>query len=198
MNYEESENFIRVYDNAVSKEFCRSLIDYFEWCRENNKTWQRHEASSLYKKDESTVLNPTNFWDINFSSEHLGGFINEFNTSFWDICYPQYLKDFDVLNGFTRHTIYTFKVQKTIPSTGYHVWHCEHGSVEFSRRIGAYILYLNDVPEGGETEFLYQRLRVSPKEGTLVIFPASYTHTHRGNPPLRGSKYIMTGWIEFS
>ena len=65
-------------------------------------------------------------------------------------------------------------------------------------RSGAYILYLNDVPEGGETEFLYQRLRVSPKEGTLVIFPASYTHTHRGNPPLRGSKYIMTGWIEFS
>jgi hypothetical protein len=53
------------------------------------------------------------------------------------------------------------------------------------------------VEEGGETEFLYLSQRVKPKTGRLVIFPSGYVHTHRGNPPLSGEKYIMTGWIEF-
>ena len=59
------------------------------------------------------------------------------------------------------------------------------------------MLYLNDVKEGGETEFLYQHKRYQPKEGTLLIFPAGFTHTHRGNPPISNDKYIVTGWLEF-
>lgn len=192
------EDFIREYPKAVSREFCRGLIDYFEWCNQNNKTFSRQEATRLSKDDVSTILQPTNFWEINFCREHLSGYIEEFNRTFWDECYPAYVRDIDILSSFDKHTIFTYKVQKTIPSGGYHVWHCEQGTPEFSRRIAAYILYLNDVVDGGETEFLYQRKRIAPTEGSLVIFPSSYTHTHRGNPPLRGSKYIMTGWIEYS
>jgi len=61
----------------------------------------------------------------------------------------------------------------------------------------AFILYLNDVADGGETEFLYYPRRIKPKTGKLVLFPGGYTHTHRGNPPLLGTKYILTGWVEF-
>lgn len=198
MDYYEPEDFIRVYDNCVSREFCKGVIDYFEWCSSNNKTWQRIESRPLFKKDESTTLNPQNYWDIDFSNQHLSGYLNEFNISFWDNCYSDYRKEFDTLNSFERHTIFTYKVQKTTPSGGYHVWHCEGGIMEHSRRILAYALFLNDVVEGGETEFLYQRKRIPAREGSLVIFPAAFTHTHRGNPPLRGTKYIMTGWIEFN
>ena len=63
--------------------------------------------------------------------------------------------------------------------------------------IKTYILYLNDVEEGGETELLYQSMRFKPEAGTLLLFPAGFTHTHRGNPPLSGEKYIMTGWVEY-
>jgi len=56
------------------------------------------------------------------------------------------------------------------------------------------ITYLNDDFEGGETEFLYQGVRVKPEKGKTVIFPASYTHVHRGNPPIGGTKYIATTW----
>lgn len=191
------EDFIRIYDGAVSREFCTGLIQYFEWCAENNKVWNRSEASANFKKDTSTSINPTNVWDIDFTKSNLSGYIREFNDSFWGQAYPSYATEFDTLNAFQAHGISTYKIQKTIPSGGYHIWHAEHDSIEHSRRIAAYILYLNDVPDGGETEFLYQSKRVSPKEGRLVIFPAGYTHTHRGNPPLRGIKYIMTGWIEF-
>ena len=55
--------------------------------------------------------------------------------------------------------------------------------------------YLNTVEEGGETEFLYQSMRVKPEQGTLLIHPGGFTHTHRGNPPLKGVKYFMNTWI---
>lgn len=191
------EDFIRVYDNVVSREFCIGLTKYFEWCVENNKTWDRTEASANFKKDVSTAINPGSIWEIDFTKSHLSGYIREFNDAFWGQVYPSYAKEFDTINAFQKHGISSYKLQKTIPAGGYHIWHAEQDSIEHSRRIAAYVLYLNDVPDGGETEFLYQSKRVSPKEGRLVIFPAGYTHTHRGNPPLRGDKYIMTGWIEF-
>jgi hypothetical protein len=64
-------------------------------------------------------------------------------------------------------------------------------------RIMAFMLYLNDVEVGGETEFLYQKTRIKPQKDRLVIWPAGYTHPHRGNPPLSNEKYIITGWIEY-
>ena len=195
-----SEDFIRVYDKAVSKEFCRGVIDYFEWCGENNRVWDRKSESSskLIKSDLSTTINPQNFFEIQFTKEHLGGYLSEFNKSFWDECYASYRDEFDIIETLDRHNIFTYKVQKTLPSQGYHVWHSESGSREMSSRVMTYVLYLNDIGEGGETEFIYQRKRVEPREGRLVIFPAAYTHAHRGNPPLKGSKYIMTGWLEYS
>ena len=58
------------------------------------------------------------------------------------------------------------------------------------------MIYLNTIEEGGETEFLYLKKREKPVEGKLLIFPAGFTHTHRGNPPLKGDKYILTSWLE--
>lgn len=195
---ERNETFIRYYDNAVSTEFCQGLIKYFEWCLENNRVWDRsHETTKNLKEDESTVLNPVNYWDIDFNYNHIAPYIQEFNDSFWDVHYSSYREEFDTINQLQQHTIFSYKVQKTMPGGGYHVWHCEHDTIEHSRRLATYTVFLNDVAEGGETEFLYQNERVAPKEGRLVIFPSGFTHTHRGNPPLRGIKYILTGWIEY-
>ena len=59
----------------------------------------------------------------------------------------------------------------------------------------AWMIYLYDVEEGGETEFLYQQLKIKPKRNTFVIWSGSFTHLHRGNPPISGTKYILTGWF---
>lgn len=190
-------DFIGVYEGALSPEFCNGVIEYFKWCKNNNKTWRRNESSANDKSDEACGLTPSNQYEINFAYANLSGYIEEFNSVFWDRCYREYSTKYDTLNKFSEHTIFNYKVQETYPGEGYHIWHAEQDSAEHSRRIAAYIVYLNDVIDGGETEFLYQSKRVPPKTGTLVIFPASYTHTHRGNPPLSGVKYILTGWIEF-
>ena len=74
-------------------------------------------------------------------------------------------------------------------------WHCEESHFVSSHRVLAWMIYLNDLPEGeGETEFLHQSVRLRPRKGDVVIFPAGFTHTHRGNPPLTTNKYIATGW----
>lgn len=191
------EDFVGVYDNVVSPVFCDKLIEYYEWCSKNNRTWGRSE-SSIVKKDNSTGLSPLNFGEIEFTTANTAGFIDEFNNYFWDICYKDYRNMYSILDGFDNHTIYSYKIQKTLPGGGYHIWHCENGEKPYRDRIATYILYLNDVEEGGETEFLYCQRRVAAKKGRLVIFPANYPWTHRGNPPLSGEKYIMTGWVEFS
>jgi hypothetical protein len=75
---------------------------------------------------------------------------------------------------------------------GFHMWHDDGKET----RLITFIIYLNDIEEGGETEFLYQKTRIKPEKGKIVMFPCSYTHTHRGNPVLSNQeKYILTGWI---
>jgi hypothetical protein len=131
-----------------------------------------------------------------------GSVLNEadsqhFTEVFWRDVYNKYANEIGILNQLDRHTTYGTKLQRTAIGGGYHVWHCEHSSGDNANRLMAYILYLNDVDEGGETEFLYQHCRVKAKQGSVVLFPAGFTHTHRGNPPLSNEKYILTGWIEF-
>lgn len=86
-------------------------------------------------------------------------------------------------------------------SGGYPYWHSEVypqlPSNEALHRILLFMYYLNDVEEGGETEFHYQNRKIAPKKGTMVIAPAYFTHTHRGNIPVSNDKYIITSWVLF-
>lgn len=85
---------------------------------------------------------------------------------------------------------------------GYFHWHSEHypqaEQTEALHRVLLYMFYLNDVDEGGETEFYYQGKSIKPKKGTMVIAPAGFTHSHRGNMPISNDKYIATSWIMFN
>jgi len=84
---------------------------------------------------------------------------------------------------------------------GYFHWHSEiypQGErCEPLHRVLLFMFYLNDVSEGGETEFYYQEKRIAPKRGRMVIAPAGFTHTHRGNTPVSNDKYIATSWVLF-
>ena len=84
---------------------------------------------------------------------------------------------------------------------GYPYWHCElyprGADCETLHRHLLWTLYLNDGFGGGETEFLFQQRKVVPRTGDLLIAPTAFTHTHRGNRPRGGDKYIATSWILF-
>ena len=100
------------------------------------------------------------------------------------------LKDIDAdwMNGITL-------LQKTEPCAGYHKFHTESTGYTNSCKNLAWMIYLNDIEEGGETEFPMQKTRVKPKENKGVLWPAGVTHFHRGNPPYDKEKIILTGWL---
>ena len=84
---------------------------------------------------------------------------------------------------------------------GYPYWHCElyprDPGAETLHRHLLWTLYLNDGFDAGETEFLFQQRAIAPRAGSLLLAPTGFTHTHRGNRPQRGDKFIATSWILF-
>jgi hypothetical protein len=185
--------FVGIFENAFSKEYCEDLIKSYETAMEAGfgRTRQQDEDFTKLQKADTQLYNNTGNIQIPIPD------INAFKEVFWGKCYSIYEKEFPALKDSGRHSSYSFKMQKTNLREGYHIWHYESGNRECCQRLLTWMLYLNDVEEGGETEFLYQSMRVKPKQGTLLIWPAAFTHTHRGNPPLSNAKYIVTGWTEF-
>jgi len=189
----EHNQHIGVYRNAFDSEFCNQIIKYYE---ENSASaYSRQEFDNvpkLHKKDNALILPDI---EKNIDEQICRPmFINQFNEHFYNTCYQAYASEYDI-NECGENFNRVFKVQKTEPTGGYHVWHCEH-SKTVMQRVAAWTLYLNDDFDGGETEFLYQQYRLKPEKGMVCIFPAGYTHMHRGNPPMNGTKYIATGWLE--
>lgn len=199
-------NFIGVFDNAMDLNVCNNIIQHFDRVQQSQYTQNRQNINSdinkLQKDTENYFLSGTSAMkdiegldEITINNDLY--IFDQFKQSIWN-CYSLYVEQYGVLNSLAKHTIGgSVKIQKTLPTQGYHMWHCEHDTIKFGNRLVLALLYLNDVKEGGETEFLYQSLRVKPKKGTLILCPAGFTHTHRGNPPLTGEKYIINTWIEF-
>ena len=189
-------DFIGLYENVYPDGFCNHMINEFERLLASGVCNNRQDSENTEKtkkQDEFAFLNLRNHHTTPFN-----------NTSsleiFWDglqKCYDEYNSEYDILKDLPVRCT-SVKMQKTNPGGGYHVWHCEQGPGDLANRVLAYSLYLNTLDENcaGETEFLYQKLRVPPKENSMVIWPAAYTHTHRGNV-VHGNKakYIITGWF---
>lgn len=193
------DGFVGIYKNAFSKDYCEDVIKNFNLLQQQGFTKTRQENNDGTKliKDDHAIWTG-NFYNAEAYVENMNELIGQqFNKIFWKECYRHYAENFSILSDLAEHTIYGNKVQRTNVGQGYHVWHCEHANGQMSNRILFYILYLNDVADGGETEFLYQSKRYRPEQGTLIIAPASFTHTHRGNPPLSNDKYIITSWVEY-
>ena len=90
-------------------------------------------------------------------------------------------------------------IQYYAPNDGYYAWHTERTGPypRIQNRHLVYMIYLNDVTDGGGTEFYHQDLIVQPVKGKSLIWPADWTYTHRGIPSPTQDKYILTGWFEF-
>lgn len=198
MNIEITDDFIGIFDNFFTDEYIENYITYFEKMNKNNLTFKREFSPSHEVDDTAFDELSEPFWMKELPVHYMAKnfieiFFNEKHGP-----YQRYIEKFSILKSQGRHSIFDIKVQKTEPGQGYHIWHVENSQLTSRNRVTAFTLYLNDVEDGGETEFLYQKRRIKPKKNRLVIWPAHFTHVHRGNPPLSNDKYILTGWTEYS
>ncbi len=186
---------IAVFDGVMTPEECQVLIDHYEAMAGLNLSYSRIQIGDApsHKKNDRAVF-VLEQQSLRFTPDT--SFITYFMDRFWN-CYNQYVEHYSILSEASKHQVRMMKLQKTLPGQGYHIWHFESDSLERAGRVLSWGLYLNTIEQGGETEFLYQGVRIPATQGTLVIWPAGFTHTHRGNPPLSGEKYLLTGWVEF-
>jgi len=191
MNNYKIEDHIGIFPNSMPEKICKDYINYYEEINEVARhpryKHQQHQIS-----DKSTDIY-SNIFDYGISIKYINTKASEIIWSKYDL----YVKKYSYLNELQKHTIVDLKLQKTEVGQGYHTWHCESAGLMHKQRLLAFMIYLNDVDEGGETEFLYQHKRTKAETGKLLIWPAQFTHVHRGNMPISNTKYILTGWIEY-
>lgn len=195
MNNNQQTDFIGIFDDVLPEGICERYIEYFQELDALGFIADRMKFQNKaphIMSDRATGLLGSGF----IYETKIPYILHDFIKSFWDNCYQEYIQKYSILDGIDTHQVYEVKIQKTVPGQGYHVWHCETTNRSNCNRILTFILYLNDVQDGGETEFLYYPKRISPKKNRLILWPAGFTHTHRGNQPLSGEKYVLTGWIE--
>ena len=171
-------DFIGVFPNAVDPNFCSYLCEYVD------KAEQVMPRNYTHVKDKQICLDSFSPGEAKTLMEYVNG------------CLYYYVNQFTYLTNFNYISALCL-LQKTEPTQGYHMFHGENINWNMQPRTMAWMVYLNDVEEGGETEFLYQQRKFKPETGTVMIWPGSYTHLHRGNPPM-SDKYIATGWYQGS
>jgi hypothetical protein len=187
-------DFIGMYEDVYPDGFCNHLIGEFERLLVSGACNNRQDQENITKtkkEDFHYFMNIRSNSMSSFNNVHVVDiFLNGLQN-----CFDDYANKFDILRDYTLRCT-CLKMQKCDPGAGYHIWHTEQGSDSDASRCLVYSAYLNTIEDAGETEFLYQRLRIPPKENTMVIWPAAFTHTHRGNV-VHGekSKYIVTGWF---
>jgi hypothetical protein len=179
--------FIKVYENSMSEGLMQELRD---WADRPNTEMTVEEGEGDTQFDKGKLGRDDHQKYLKFSNLGLMVKCNKELLPFMQ----QYSNEFPGIKGAVSYEI---KLQKTPIKGGYSVWHAEQGMNSAATRAISWMVYLNDVEEGGETEFLYQGFRQKATKGTLLIWPAGFTHTHRGNPPYSNEKYIITGWANF-
>ena len=177
-------DLIRRYTGAFTKDECKEIIKGIDFFEKNHLMF--HDRKKLNLKDDK-VINITHEYDYCSSSRLAVQILPKLKP-----CVDEYLQTFSVLN-LRKFLLHDIKLKIIPAGGGFHNWHYEDGSLESSARQFVQV-YLNDDFDGGETEFLYQQRREEAVAGDVLMFPAAFTHTHRGNPPLGGNKYLATSW----
>jgi len=182
-------SFIYEKKDSIPAEACAEIIRRFETMKEDQyagRIGQTVDKDQSIKKTTDLVVSGKEHWqDVDKGLFYsLGVALKEFRETF-----PYFKGPFKDMG---------YNLQRYNPGEYYH-WHIDGGSHDFSQRQLVALWYLNDVPSpGGETEFLYQDVQITPEAGKLVLFPPFWTHEHRAAKVQTGVKYIATTWIVFA
>ena len=188
------EKFIYENEGALCSEICEEIINLFESSHEKYDGVTIGGVDKNMKDTTDLVISKSNKWtDIYECLENELKYNIQKYKSLIEGKYadPTYNIIPDILE------ITPFMIQRYIEKEGKYEYHNDF-SINYSKkmhRVITYIFYLNDVIEGGETEFFGGDIRITPKKGKLILFPSSWTFPHCGKMPISSNKYIITGWI---
>lgn len=177
------DDLIKVYPGIVPPEMCDSLVEWF---------------------DKQETVRRDSKWDVDYKA------FDEVDL----VQYPEMelvVSDLYQLSNAVAHEYYR-EVGTFFPSnlgfedlrmkrynangTDQFGWHADVGDYASARRFLVMFYYLNDVAEGGETEF-HEGPKIKPAKGSVVVFPPMWMFPHRGTVPVSGPKYILSTYLHY-
>lgn len=182
-----NDNFI-FQDYLDDLSICDELLDYYEQCPDKKKGMCNYTVNENIKKS-------TDVWVGDFTNP----VINKYLNSLQIIC-NKYIDKYKWVNEYSAWGIvHSFNIQRYKPNEGFFEWHTERSRAtqDNATRHMVFMTYLNDVTDQGETEFYYQKLKIQPRKGLTVLWPADWTFTHRGITSPSQEKTVVTGWYNF-
>ena len=161
---------------------CDDLIDYYE----RSSEYKQRGASNGGDKTSTDVVVYPNSTDP-AALQYFG--LLKFALSEYKKKYEHFRSPLGFLEP--------LNIQHYAPGEGFLNWHSERGMSQSHQRALVFMTYLNDVDDGGQTQFLYQKKEIQPKKGLTVLWPTDFTHTHRGVTSPTQTKMIATGWYNY-
>ena len=181
------DNFIKGW--YINKNICDDLITFFDINKENQKIGTA-TGGYLPEVKKST--------DLTFKINNKDRAVKNYANALLE-CTTEYKKLYKPLDeilaswGITE----SINIQKYKKNEAFFSWHAERTNERISNRVLVFMTYLNDVTEGGETEWFYQKTKIKAEKGLTVIWPVDWTYLHRGCVSKTQEKYIATGWYSF-
>tara|TARA_B100000287_G_scaffold119114_1_gene111095 strand:+ start:25874 stop:26515 length:642 start_codon:yes stop_codon:yes gene_type:complete len=175
----------------IPEEVCDGLLEFYEDCtyleKEPGKTGGGIDKSV---KDSLDLSIPVHLRD-----QRVVDFIEQLGEATMT-----YIDRYPAFGRIQWDLISEFNIQEYPPGGGFFSLHCEKMSNAqiSSQRVMAWMTYLNTVETGGHTFFPMQNARIKPVKGLTLIWPADWTHMHRGEPAPVEVKTIATGWYDYT
>ena len=182
------EKWIKTYPKIFSKEECAGLIEWFEILDESKQLV--HTKLEGHREFDEVNLN-------DFREQTLKMQLDVYKR--FDDIFEKYKQDVKIHEKALpeKSAWEEIRIKRYRTGTGNFLDHVDVGDYISARRFLVFFVYLNNVIEGGETEFPTFDLQVSPVCGTILVFPSTWTFLHRGNVPISNDKYILGSYKHY-
>lgn len=195
MNNDYTKKLIYEIPHSIPDLLCDDIISLFEECKELHRkgnTLGGVQENIKKTTDMEIPKNDPKWKKIEvFLYKELNKALTNYTKELRNIISEYKLLDNEL-------SVNNFMIQKYKQNDGKYTYHHDF-TVDYENnrcRVITFLWYLNDVVEGGETEFFgTNKCVIRPEKGKLLLFPASWCFPHRGCMPLSGDKYIITNWF---
>ena len=191
------DRYIKIYDDVIDADSCNMLIGKFEAAEEDQ--YENVRQAERDKAIAFTQINLVNNEDWASVQNGMLEVFQDYILAYINDCHIQ-PKQWPTVYGYEAIRM------KRYLNNNYDRFdpHVDVKNYETSRRFLAFFIYLNDVDEGGETEFIninkpgtYIPLKITPRRGRLLMFPPLWMYYHAGLKPVSNNKYLIHSYCHY-
>ena len=180
------DDLIHVYENALDSKTCDFLVTVFDNASHLHESVENEGKPNFTQFNLTKNKNTTD--ELNKVHNHLIKKVNKYRDLYYEFVDSRVFP--------SEHSFEQFRIKRY--NTGGEDrfdTHVDVADYSSARRFLSFMFYLNDVSEGGETVF--RDRKITPKKGSLLVFPPLWMYPHRGDPPISNPKYIMSTYLHY-